>query len=50
MKQIPGVSYGSYAAEGDQAIMAQIKDILDGKTKVEDGLKKAEEQLKSQIQ
>lgn len=50
MKKIPGVSYGSYAAEGDQAIMAQMKDILDGKITVEDGLKKAEEQLKSQIQ
>lgn len=50
MKKIPGVSYGSYAAEGDQAIIAQIKDILTGKITVEAGLKKAEEQLKSQIQ
>jgi lactose/L-arabinose transport system substrate-binding protein len=50
MKVIPGVSYGSYAAEGDQAIMAQMKDILEGKITVEAGLKKAEEQLNSQIQ
>ena len=50
MKKIPGVSYGSYAAEGDQAIMAEMKAILDGKITVEAGLKKAEDQLKSQIQ
>jgi lactose/L-arabinose transport system substrate-binding protein len=50
MKKIPGVSYGSYSVEGDQAIMAQMKDILDGKITVEEGLKTAEEQLKSQIQ
>ncbi len=50
MKKIPGVSYGSYATEGDQAIMAQMKDILDGKITVEEGLKIAEDQLKSQIQ
>ncbi|MFT5871454.1 MAG: lactose/L-arabinose transport system substrate-binding protein [Clostridium sp.] len=49
MKKIPGVSYGSYAAEGDQAILAQIKDILDGKITVKEGLTKAEEQLNSQI-
>ncbi|MGH4120310.1 ABC transporter substrate-binding protein [Clostridium sp.] len=50
MKKIPGVSYGSYSVEGDQAIMAQMKDILDGKITVEQGLKTAEDQLKSQIQ
>ncbi|MGV8980684.1 ABC transporter substrate-binding protein [Clostridium sp.] len=50
MKQIPGVSYGSYAAEGDQAIMAQMKDILSGKITVKAGLKNAEDQLNSQIQ
>ncbi|MGK0465987.1 ABC transporter substrate-binding protein [Clostridium sp.] len=50
MKNIPGVSYGSYSVEGDQAIMAQMKDILDGKITVEEGLKTAQEQLESQIQ
>ncbi|MBU3188132.1 extracellular solute-binding protein [Clostridium bowmanii] len=50
MKKIPGVSYGSYAAEGDQAIMAQMKDILSGKITVKAGLKNAEDQLSSQIQ
>jgi len=49
MKKIPGVSYGSYAAEGDQAVMAQMKDILSGKITVEAGLKNAEDQLNSQI-
>lgn len=50
MKKIPSVSYGMYVYEGDQAIISVLKDILDGKMSISEGLKNAEEQLKNQIQ
>ncbi|PMQ02060.1 MAG: ABC transporter substrate-binding protein [Dictyoglomus sp. NZ13-RE01] len=45
MKQIPPVDYGIYTYEADSAIMSVMPDILSGKLSVDEGLKKAEEQL-----
>ncbi|MGL5378175.1 MAG: extracellular solute-binding protein, partial [Cetobacterium sp.] len=50
MKQIPAVNYGVYVTEADQAIVSVLKDIIEDKISLEEGLQKAENQLKSQIQ
>lgn len=49
MKQIPAINYGVYTYEADAAIFAVMQDILSVKVSIEDGMKKAEQQLKDQI-
>lgn len=49
MKKIPPVNYGVYTYEADSAIMGIMPDVYSGKISVDDALKKAEEQLKNQI-
>lgn len=48
MAEIPAVNYGTYTYEADSAIFANIIDVYNGGS-IEEALKKAEEQLKSQI-
>lgn len=50
MKEIPSVNYGVYVREADQAIVGVLKYIVEDKMSVDEGLEKAEAQLKSQIQ
>lgn len=50
MKEIPTVNYGVYVREADQAVVSVLKYIVEGQMSVEEGLQKAEAQLKSQIQ
>lgn len=50
MSEIPPVNYGIYVREADQAMAGILKYIVDGNMTIEDGLKKAEDQLNSQIQ
>lgn len=50
MKEIPSVNYGVYVREADQAVVSVLKYIVEGQMSVEEGLEKAEAQLKSQIQ
>ena len=50
MKEIPAVNYSVYVKEADQAIVSVLKYIVEGQMTVEEGLIKAEAQLKSQIQ
>lgn len=49
IKKIPPVNYGVYTYEADAAIMGIMPDVYSGKISVDDALKKAEEQLKNQI-
>jgi lactose/L-arabinose transport system substrate-binding protein len=49
MRKIPPVNYGLFTYEADAALMAVMPDYLAGKIDVETALKKAEEQLKNQI-
>jgi lactose/L-arabinose transport system substrate-binding protein len=49
MAEIPAINYGTYTYEADAAIFAQMGDVYNGGS-IEDALKKAEDQLKSQIQ
>ncbi|EIV99543.1 ABC transporter substrate-binding protein [Thermoanaerobacter siderophilus] len=49
MKKIPPVNYGVYTYEADSAIMGIMPNVYSGKISVDDALKKAEEQLKNQI-
>ncbi|MGI1690762.1 ABC transporter substrate-binding protein [Thermoanaerobacter uzonensis] len=49
MKNIPPINYGVYTYEADAAIMGIMPDVYSGKISVDDALKKAEEQLKNQI-
>ncbi|MFZ5352338.1 MAG: ABC transporter substrate-binding protein [Bacillota bacterium] len=50
MKNIPSINYGLYTYEADAAIFGVMQDVYSGALSVEDALKKAEEQLKNQIQ
>lgn len=50
MKEIPAINYSVYVKEADQAIVSVLKYIVEGQMTVEEGLTKAEAQLKSQIQ
>jgi lactose/L-arabinose transport system substrate-binding protein len=50
MKKIPAVNYGVYTYEADAAMMAAMPEYLGGKITVAAALKKAEAQLKNQIQ
>lgn len=50
MKEIPSVNNGVYVREADQAIVGVLKYIVEDKMSVDEGLEKAEAQLKSQIQ
>lgn len=50
MNEIPSINYGLYTYEADSAIMANLEDYLSESKTVEDALKDAEAQLKSQIQ
>jgi len=50
MKEIPLINYGLYTYEADSAIMSNIDAYLSGSKSVEDALKNAEAQLKTQIQ
>jgi lactose/L-arabinose transport system substrate-binding protein len=49
MKKIPGINYGVYTYEADTALMTVMPEYLAGKLTVEAALKKAEDQLKNQI-
>ena len=49
MDQIPALNYGLYTYEADAAIMAQMPSVYEGGS-IEEALKAAEAQLKSQIQ
>jgi len=49
MKNIPPVNYGIYTYEADAAIMGIMPDVYSGKISIDEALKKAEEQLKNQI-
>lgn len=49
IKAIPAINYGVYTYEADAAIFSVMPDVYSGKISIEDALKKAEEQLKSQI-
>jgi lactose/L-arabinose transport system substrate-binding protein len=49
MDEIPSLNYGLYTYEADAAIMAVMPDIYAGGS-IEDALKSAEDQVKSQIQ
>jgi lactose/L-arabinose transport system substrate-binding protein len=49
MAEIPAINYGTYTYEADAAIFAQMGEVYNGGS-IEDALKKAEDQLKSQIQ
>jgi len=49
IKKIPAINYGLYTYEADSAIMAAMPDVYSGKITVDQGLKKAEDQLKNQI-
>ena len=49
MKEIPSLNYGLYTYEADSAIFSVMPEIYKGGS-IEEALKKAEEQLKSQIQ
>lgn len=49
MKQIPSINYGLYTYEADGAIMAAMPDVFSGKAAPEAALKKAEDQVKNQI-
>ena len=49
IKAIPATNYGIYTYEADAAIFAVMPDVYSGKISIEDALKKAEEQLKNQI-
>jgi lactose/L-arabinose transport system substrate-binding protein len=49
MDEIPSLNYGLYTYEADSAIMAVMPDIYSGGS-VEDAMKNAEDQVKSQIQ
>jgi lactose/L-arabinose transport system substrate-binding protein len=49
MKKIPSINYGIYTSEGDSAVMAVMPDYLAGKITVEEALKKANAQLKNQM-
>jgi len=49
MAEIPAISFGTYTYEADAAIFANMGEVYNGGS-IEDALKKAEEQLKSQIQ
>lgn len=49
VKEIPAVNYGTYVGEADTAITGVLKYIIDGTMSVEEGLEKAEKQLKSQL-
>ncbi|MGB9678443.1 MAG: ABC transporter substrate-binding protein [Thermoanaerobacteraceae bacterium] len=49
MKNILPVKYGIYTYEADAAIMNIMPNVYSGKISIDDALKKAEEQLKNQI-
>jgi lactose/L-arabinose transport system substrate-binding protein len=49
MAEIPAISFGTYTYEADAAIFAHMGDVYGGGS-IKDALKKAEDQLKSQIQ
>ncbi|MGL4998402.1 MAG: ABC transporter substrate-binding protein [Cetobacterium sp.] len=49
IQEIPAINYGTYVGEADTAIIGVLKFIIDGNISVEEGLEKAEKQLKSQL-
>ena len=49
MKKIPAINYGVFTYEADSALMAVMPDYIAGKLTVDAALKKAEDQLKNQI-
>ncbi|MBN2795914.1 MAG: extracellular solute-binding protein [Clostridia bacterium] len=49
MSEIPAINYGTYTYEADAAIFGQMGEVYSGGN-IKDALKKAEDQLKSQIQ
>lgn len=49
IQTIPAINYGTYVGEADTAITGVLKYIIDGNITVEEGLEKAEKQLKSQL-
>lgn len=49
MKNIPAINYGTYTYEADAAIFGFMSEVYNGAS-IDDALKKAEEQLNSQIQ
>ncbi len=49
MQEIPSISYGLYTYEADAAIFGVMPEIYSGGS-IEEALKKAENQVKSQIQ
>lgn len=49
IKEIPAINYGTYVGEADTAVTGVLKFIIDGNISVEEGLERAERQLKSQL-
>jgi len=49
MKKIPSINYGLFTYEADSAMMVVMPDYLAGKINIDTALKRAEEQLKNQI-
>ncbi|MEG6567996.1 sugar ABC transporter substrate-binding protein [Thermoanaerobacterium saccharolyticum] len=49
MKKVPSINYGMYTSEVNSALMSVMPDVYSGKLSVDDALKKAQNQLNSQI-
>ena len=49
MKSIPAINYGLYTYEADAAIFTVMPEVYSGNLSIDEALKKAEEQLKNQI-
>lgn len=49
IQEIPAINYGTYVGEADTAITGVLKHIIDGNMSIEEGLERAERQLKSQL-
>lgn len=50
LKEVPKVNMGTYTVDAEAAIFAFMPDICSGKISIDDALKKAEKQLKFQIE
>ena len=49
VKEIPAVNYGSFVSEADAAVLNALKSVIEGKASIDEALKAADEEVKTQI-